>query len=124
MAGRDEHLRSADFFDVDNYPDIRFTTTRVEAKGDALRLLGTITMKGLTTNIDVGIQYLEAWLSGNGAVPLYNLMEDAATAEISRTQIWQWLRHRAAREPGVLRALARLSHRLPFARASRRAAYP
>ena len=46
-------------------------------------------------NIDVGIQYLESWLRGNGCVPIYNLMEDAATAEISRTQVWQWVRHGA-----------------------------
>ncbi len=52
---------------------------------------GTITEEGLRTNIRVGIQYLEAWLGGMGCVPLYNLMEDAATAEISRTQVWQWL---------------------------------
>src|ERR1043165_2871019 len=51
---------------------------------------GTITEDGLRTNIRVGIQYLEAWLGGLGCVPLYNLMEDAATAEISRTQVWQW----------------------------------
>src|SRR5437660_785533 len=52
---------------------------------------GTITEEGLRTNIRVGIQYLEAWLGGLGCVPLYNLMEDAATAEISRTQVWQWV---------------------------------
>ena len=52
---------------------------------------GTITEAGLRTNIRVGIQYLEAWLGGLGCVPLYNLMEDAATAEISRTQVWQWV---------------------------------
>jgi malate synthase len=52
---------------------------------------GTITEAGLRLNIRVGVQYLEAWLRGNGCVPLYNLMEDAATAEISRTQVWQWL---------------------------------
>ena len=52
---------------------------------------GTITAAGLRTNIDVGIRYMAAWLSGNGCVPIYNLMEDAATAEISRSQIWQWL---------------------------------
>jgi malate synthase len=46
---------------------------------------------GLRENIRVGVQYIEAWLRGRGAVPLYNLMEDAATAEISRTQIWQWI---------------------------------
>jgi len=54
---------------------------------------GTITEEGLRINIDVGIQYLEAWLGGNGCVPIYNLMEDAATAEISRTQVWQWIHH-------------------------------
>ncbi|MEO0898430.1 MAG: malate synthase A [Bacteroidota bacterium] len=54
---------------------------------------GSITEAGLRKNIDVGIQYIEAWLRGNGCVPIYHLMEDAATAEISRTQIWQWLRH-------------------------------
>jgi malate synthase len=43
----------------------------------------------------VGVQYIEAWLRGRGAVPLYNLMEDAATAEISRAQVWQWLFHKA-----------------------------
>jgi malate synthase len=52
---------------------------------------GTITEKGLRMNIDVSIQYLESWLRGNGCVPIYHLMEDAATAEISRTQVWQWL---------------------------------
>jgi malate synthase len=56
---------------------------------------GTITKDGLRANIRVGVQYLEAWLGGNGCVPLYNLMEDAATAEISRAQIWQWLAHNA-----------------------------
>jgi len=61
---------------------------------------GTITERGLRTNIDVGIQYLESWLSGNGCVPIYNLMEDAATAEISRTQVWQWLHHGATLEDG------------------------
>ncbi len=52
---------------------------------------GTITENGLLTNIDVGIQYTESWLRGSGCVPIYNLMEDAATAEISRTQVWQWI---------------------------------
>jgi malate synthase len=59
---------------------------------DLLRVpTGTITEQGLRLNVDVGIQYLESWLRGNGCVPIYNLMEDAATAEISRTQVWQWL---------------------------------
>jgi malate synthase len=52
---------------------------------------GYITEDGLKLNIDVAIQYLASWLSGNGCVPIYNLMEDAATAEISRAQVWQWL---------------------------------
>ncbi len=55
---------------------------------------GTITEAGLRTNISVGIQYLESWLRGQGCVPINNLMEDAATAEISRAQVWQWIRHR------------------------------
>src|SRR5881397_1238727 len=54
---------------------------------------GPITEAGLRQNISVGVQYLEAWLRGHGAVPLFNLMEDAATAEISRAQVWQWIRH-------------------------------
>ena len=54
---------------------------------------GTRTEAGLRHNIRVGVQYLEAWLRGHGCVPLYNLMEDAATAEISRAQVWQWIRH-------------------------------
>ncbi len=54
---------------------------------------GTATEAGLRTNISVGITYIAAWLQGRGAVPIHNLMEDAATAEISRSQVWQWLRH-------------------------------
>ena len=54
---------------------------------------GPITEAGLRTNVSVGVQYLEAWLRGHGAVPIFNLMEDAATAEISRAQVWQWIRH-------------------------------
>ncbi|MBA4495135.1 malate synthase A [Paenactinomyces guangxiensis] len=54
---------------------------------------GTITEEGLRTNVRVGIQYIEEWLKGNGAVAINHLMEDAATAEISRAQVWQWIRH-------------------------------
>ncbi len=54
---------------------------------------GPITEAGVRTNVSVGVQYLEAWLRGSGAVPIFNLMEDAATAEISRAQLWQWIRH-------------------------------
>ena len=65
-------------------------------RDDLLRVpAGSITEEGLRINIDVGIQYLEAWLGGNGCVPIYNLMEDAATSEISRTQVWQWIQHPA-----------------------------
>jgi len=63
---------------------------------------GTITEFGVRENIRVGVQYLEAWLSGNGCVPLYNLMEDAATAEISRSQLWQWLKHKKEMTNGVI----------------------
>ena len=52
-----------------------------------------ITEQGLRKNISVGVQYLESWLRGTGCVPIFNLMEDAATAEISRAQVWQWIRH-------------------------------
>ncbi|HEX2666932.1 MAG TPA: malate synthase A [Gammaproteobacteria bacterium] len=52
---------------------------------------GSITRQGLDNNVEVSILYLAAWLGGNGCVPIHNLMEDAATAEISRTQLWQWL---------------------------------
>jgi malate synthase len=53
---------------------------------------GPVTEGGLRTNISIGIQYLGAWLAGTGCVPIFHLMEDAATAEISRAQIWHWIR--------------------------------
>lgn len=61
---------------------------------------GTISEQGLRTNVSVGLRYLESWLRGVGCVPLNHLMEDAATAEISRAQLWQWLRHGAAMKGG------------------------
>ena len=61
---------------------------------------GEITEEGLRWNIDVGLQYLESWLRASGCVPIYNLMEDAATAEISRAQVWQWVRHQATLSDG------------------------
>ncbi len=68
---------------------------------DLLRVpTGQITEDGLRHNIRVGVQYLEAWLRGNGCVPLYDLMEDAATAEISRAQIWQWIHHGCKTQDG------------------------
>jgi malate synthase len=70
---------------------------------------GAITEAGLRGNINVGLGYVESWLRGVGCVPLYNLMEDAATAEISRSQVWQWIRHQAKLADGrvVDRALCR-----------------
>ncbi|HYL49621.1 MAG TPA: malate synthase A [Stellaceae bacterium] len=70
---------------------------------------GTITEAGLRQDLNVGISYLEAWLRGSGCVPLYHLMEDSATAEISRAQIWQWIRHKAKLTDGrtVDKALCR-----------------
>ena len=61
---------------------------------------GRITEAGLRRNIDVALHYLESWLRGNGCVPIYNLMEDAATAEICRTQLWQWIRYGAKLDDG------------------------
>ncbi|MFO0692534.1 MAG: malate synthase A [Polyangiales bacterium] len=70
---------------------------------------GTRTESGLRHNIKVGIQYMEAWLRGNGCVPLYNLMEDAATAEISRAQVWQWVRYAVPLEGGLVVTPEKLS---------------
>ncbi len=61
---------------------------------------GPITETGLRQNVSIGIQYLAAWLRGSGCVPLHHLMEDAATAEISRAQVWQWIRHHAHLDDG------------------------
>ena len=80
----DVEIRSADLLDVKATP-------------------GEITEEGLRNNVSVGIQYLAAWLRGSGAVAINNLMEDAATAEISRSQIWQWLRHGRVTDEDVRR---------------------
>ena len=80
---------------------------------------GEITEEGLARNLDIGLQYLATWLRGNGCVPIYNLMEDAATAEICRAQVWQWLKHGARISNGqtvtdslVREALARQCEKL------------
>lgn len=90
----DEHMGGPNQLDV----------KREDVTADAGKLLevhsGSITNAGLHVNVDVGIQYLEAWLRGIGCVPIYNLMEDAATAEISRSQVWQWVRHGARTDQG------------------------
>jgi len=63
---------------------------------------GTKTEEGFRLNIRVGVRYIEAWLRGRGAVPIYDLMEDAATAEISRAQIWQWIKYETELEGGIV----------------------
>jgi malate synthase len=63
---------------------------------------GVRTEAGLRNNIDVGIRYLSSWLNGNGAAGIHGLMEDAATAEIARSQVWQWVRHAAALDDGTV----------------------
>ena len=61
---------------------------------------GTVTENGLRMNVSVGIQYIESWMRGTGAAAINNLMEDVATAEISRSQIWQWVKHSSRLEEG------------------------
>ena len=73
---------------------------------------GAITEDGLRNNVSVGIQYLAAWLRGSGAVAIFNLMEDAATSEISRSQVWQWLRHGKVERADVDRILEEETARL------------
>jgi malate synthase len=73
---------------LDKIPDIDPSAEDLLEKPE-----GEITMEGFRNNISVGVQYLAAWLAGRGAVPVFNLMEDAATAEISRAQVWQWIHH-------------------------------
>jgi malate synthase len=77
---------AADLLDVDSTP-------------------GEVTKEGLHNNVSVGVQYLAAWLRGSGAVAIFNLMEDAATSEISRSQVWQWLRHGKVERGDVARAI-------------------
>jgi malate synthase len=74
---------------------------------------GEITEDGVRTNVSVGIRYLAAWLSGNGAAAIDNLMEDAATAEISRSQLWQWIRHGRVARADVERVTAEVVSELP-----------
>ena len=90
----DAHMKEA------NQIGCRREDVRVTAKDLLAVPEGKITEEGLRWNIDVGLQYLESWLRGSGCVPIYNLMEDAATAEICRAQVWQWVRHRAPLSDG------------------------
>lgn len=90
-----QHMPTAN--QIKTKPRADFSCTAV----DLLQLpQGTITEEGLRMNINVGILYIESWLRGNGAAALYNLMEDAATAEISRTQVWQWIKAKAKLDDG------------------------
>ena len=90
----DAHMKDAN--QIRRRPDdVRVTSKDLLAVPE-----GNITEQGLRWNIDVSLQYLESWLRGSGCVPIYNLMEDAATAEICRAQIWQWVRHSARLSDG------------------------
>jgi malate synthase len=93
-----------EIFDAQMKEPNQINQSREDAQVTASDLLavpgGSITEQGLRWNIDVGLQYLESWLRGLGCVPIYNLMEDAATAEICRAQAWQWIRHGAKLSDG------------------------
>lgn len=94
MKEFDKHMPTVNQFHVTR-DDVSIT------KEDLVELpIGTVTEDGVRKNINVGLLYTEGWLRGHGAVALYNLMEDAATAEISRTQVWQWLQNEVILEDG------------------------
>lgn len=87
---------------MEQFDDVMKTPNQIDKKREDVNVTaddllavpeGTITIEGLRTNCSVGVQYIASWLRGQGAAPINNLMEDAATAEISRTQVWQWIRH-------------------------------
>jgi malate synthase len=90
----DQHMKEP------NQISRRREDVRVKASDLLAVTEGKITEEGLRWNIDVGLQYLESWLRGSGCVPIYNLMEDAATAEICRSQVWQWVKHGARLSDG------------------------
>jgi malate synthase len=95
-----------------NQLDVLRTEVNV-SPGDLIRVPdGEITESGVRACIRVGVQYIEAWLRGSGCVPLYNLMEDAATAEICRAQLWQWIRHGARTTDGQLITMERFDRLL------------
>lgn len=97
-------------FDAEMPGPNQIDSTREEWEITAADLLrtpaGEVTEEGLRKNINISLLYLESWLRGVGCVPLYNLMEDAATAEISRAQIWQWIRHGKYSQEIVLKILS------------------
>jgi malate synthase len=89
-------------------PDVSVTAEQLL---DVAATPGEVTEAGLRSDVSVGLQYLEAWLRGNGAVAINNLMEDAATAEISRSQVWQWI-HNGVRLPDGTAITAELVGRI------------
>ncbi len=105
---------------VDRLPDVG----QPVSAADLLRIpSGRITEEGLSRNIEISLLYLESWLRGIGCVPIFHLMEDAATAEISRAQLWQWARYGAATEDGVVIGLDRIRASLQSILALRREAF-
>jgi len=86
MEAFDEYMPQPN--QLDKIPDVNPSSAELLEKPE-----GKITMDGFRNNISVGVQYIAAWLAGRGAVPIFNLMEDTATAEISRAQVWQWIHH-------------------------------
>jgi malate synthase len=80
-------------------PDVHTTAADLLALADTP---GAVTAAGLRNNVDVALRYTAAWLGGSGAVAIHNLMEDAATAEIARAQVWQWIRNGVALEDGAV----------------------
>jgi malate synthase len=120
----DEHMKGKNQIDRKR-DDVNVTAQDLLAVPTGQRTEG-----GLCHNIRVGILYLEAWLRGNGCVPLFSLMEDAATAEISRAQVWQWVKHGARLDNGEIvtkarvRALIRQESALLIWTASEKGAHP
>ncbi|UBV44976.1 malate synthase A (plasmid) [Deinococcus taeanensis] len=91
----DRLMPAANQISSDKQRDLQVTAAELLTPPD-----GTVTEAGVRMNVNVGVQYLAAWLRGSGAVPIHNLMEDAATAEISRAQLWQWRHHGVTLEDG------------------------
>jgi malate synthase len=92
-----EHLGEADN-QINYVPDYKITDDMLQ---DFNIKDGSITEEGIRTNVKVGILYIQSWLLGQGAAALFNLMEDAATAEISRSQLWQWVHNNALTDSGI-----------------------
>ena len=102
----DKYMPEPNQISLDTRSTDKKSTQRASRTVEAKDLLdvptGDITDEGLRWNLDVGLQYLHSWLQGSGCVPIYNLMEDAATAEICRAQVWQWIKHGAHLKDGRL----------------------